>query len=80
MSNTEKDCNNNLGAYIDVAIGKDSKKNSDNFAQTKYFEEEMLLMFRKQTEYLRQIMRIANYFFYLSILLILIAIIYILIS
>lgn len=67
MNEFEKD-KNELGGNIDIKIGKEQKINSSQPSKKNYFEEEMLKMSKKQTEYLRQIKSIATYFFYLSII------------
>ncbi len=74
MNEPEKN-KNELGTYVDVKIGKEDKENSSQHSKADYFEEEMLKMSRRQTEYLRQIKSIATYFFFLSIISIVIAII-----
>ena len=67
MNVYEKD-KNEFGEYIDVKIGKEHKENPSQHSKMNYFEEEMLIMSRRQTEYLMQIKSITTYFFYLSII------------
>ena len=74
MNVYEKD-KNEFGEYIDVKIGKEHKENPSQHSKINYFEEEMIIMSKRQTEYLMQIKSIATYFFYLSIISIVIAII-----
>ena len=74
MNKYEKD-KNEFGEYIDVKIGKEYKENSSQDSKNNVLEEEVLIILKKQTECLIQIKNIATYFFYVSIISIVIAII-----
>lgn len=58
---------NELGEHIDVKIGRVNTENTSQHSK-KNFEEEMLIIARKQTEYLRQIKNMVSFVFYLLII------------
>lgn len=72
MNEFEKD-KKTLGENIDVKIGKEHKENSSQRSKINYFEIEMLIMSKRQTEYLRQIKSIVASLLFLSIISIVIA-------
>ena len=54
MNEYEKD-KNEFGEYIDVKIGKEHKENPPQHSKMNNFEEEMLIMSKRQIEYIMQI-------------------------